>query len=94
MKIDRVEAARIAELARLRFDAPALDAMAEGMSGILDYIDQLREVDAGEFRETDAAPTPMREDEPRPSLDGEAVRGCAPSWRDGFFVVPRVLSGE
>jgi aspartyl-tRNA(Asn)/glutamyl-tRNA(Gln) amidotransferase subunit C len=92
MKIDRDEARRIADLAHLEFDDAALDRMAGEMTKILGYIDQLREVDTTGFEESagDEA-TPMRNDEPRPSLDREAVAANAPHWKDGFFVVPKVI---
>ena len=38
--------------------------------------------------------TPLRDDEPRPSLDRDAVARNAPAWRDGLFVVPKVIGGE
>ena len=94
MKIDRDEARRIAELAHLEFDDAGLDRMAGEMTKILTYIDQLREVDAEGFEEHDATVTPFREDEPRPSIDREQVAGNAPAWRDGFFVVPKVIGGD
>lgn len=94
MKIDREEAQRIADLAHLEFDDPGLERMADEMTKILSYIDQLREVDVEGFEERDATVTPMREDEPRPSLDRERVARNAPAWRDGLFVVPKVIGGE
>ena len=94
MKIDREEARRIAELAHLEFDDEGLDRMASEMTKILTYIDQLREVDADQFEERGDAVTPMRDDEPRPSVDREEVARNAPAWRDGFFVVPKVIGGE
>lgn len=94
MKIDRDEARRIADLAHLEFDDAGLDAMAAELTKILDYIDQLREVDVAGFDEPPAPVTPMREDTPRPSLDRELVAGNAPAWRDGLFVVPKVIGGE
>ena len=75
MKIDRDEARRVAGLAHLEFDDAGLDRMASEMTKILTYIDQLREVDVEGFEERDAAVTPMREDEPRPSVDRE-LRGA------------------
>ena len=87
MKIDRDEARRVAGLAHLEFD----DA---GLAGILTYIDQLREVDVEGFEERDATVTPLRADEPRASVDRDAVAKNAPAWRDGFFVVPKVIGGE
>ena len=94
MDIDRGEARRVAELAHLEFDDAGLDRMAAEMTKILSYIDQLREVDASGFEEHDVRVTPLREDEPRPSLDREQVARNAPAWRDGFFVVPKVIGGE
>lgn len=94
MKIDRDEAARIAELAHLEFDEPGLERMAGEMTKILTYIDQLREVDVEGFEERDDAVTPFREDEPQVSIERDHVARNAPAWRDGFFVVPKVIGGE
>ncbi len=94
MKIDRDEARRVADLAHLEFDDAGLDRMAAEMTKILTYIDQLREVDVEGFEEHDATVTPFREDEPRPSIDRELVARNAPAWRDGLFVVPKVIGGE
>lgn len=94
MKIDRDEASRIATLAHLEFDEPGLERMAAEMTKILTYIDQLREVDVEGFEESGRLVTPFREDEPDQSVDREAVARNAPAWRDGFFVVPKVIGGE
>ncbi|HJQ38704.1 MAG TPA: Asp-tRNA(Asn)/Glu-tRNA(Gln) amidotransferase subunit GatC [Thermoanaerobaculia bacterium] len=94
MDIDREEARRVAGLAHLEFDDAGLDRMASEMTKILTYIDQLREVDVAGFEEQSVTATPMRDDEPRPSLDRELVARNAPAWRDGLFVVPKVIGGE
>jgi aspartyl-tRNA(Asn)/glutamyl-tRNA(Gln) amidotransferase subunit C len=94
MDIDRDEARRVAELAHLEFDDAGLDRMASEMTKILTYIDQLREVDASGFEERDVTVTPLRDDEPRPSIAREDVAKNAPAWRDGLFVVPKVIGGE
>jgi len=94
MKIDRDEARRIADLAHLEFDDAGLDRMAAEMTKILTYIDQLREVNVEELEDRDATATPMRADEPRPSIDRELAARNAPAWRDGLFVVPKVIGGE
>ena len=94
MKIDRDEAHRIAGLAHLEFDEAGLERMAGEMTKILSYIDQLREVDVEGFEERDDAATPFREDEPHQSVNREDVARNAPAWRDGFFVVPKVIGGE
>jgi aspartyl-tRNA(Asn)/glutamyl-tRNA(Gln) amidotransferase subunit C len=94
MKIDLTEARRVADLAHLEFDDPGLERMAAEMTKILTYIDQLSEVDVQGFEERDATVTPFREDEPRPSIDRHDAARNAPAWRDGFFVVPKVIGGE
>jgi aspartyl-tRNA(Asn)/glutamyl-tRNA(Gln) amidotransferase subunit C len=94
MKIDLAEARRVADLAHLEFDDAGLACMAAEMTKILTYIDQLSEVDVQGFEERDATVTPFREDEPRPSIDREDAARNAPAWRDGFFVVPKVIGGE
>jgi aspartyl-tRNA(Asn)/glutamyl-tRNA(Gln) amidotransferase subunit C len=94
MKIDREEARRIAALAHLEFDDAGLERMAGEMTKILTYIDQLREVDVEGFDERDATVTPMRNDEPHAPIDRELVARNAPAWRDGLFVVPKVIGGD
>ena len=94
MNIDRDEARRIAGLAHLEFDDAGLERMASEMTKILSYIDQLRDAEVEGFEERDATVTPMREDVPQPSLPREKVAENAPAWRDGFFVVPKVIGGE
>ena len=94
MKIDRDEARRIADLAHLEFDDAGLDRMAAEMTKILTSIDQLGEVDTAGFEERDVTVTPLRDDEPRPAIDRAQAARNAPAWRDGFFVVPKVIGGE
>ena len=98
MKITREEARRIADLAHLEFDDAGLERMAAELTKILSYIDQLREVDTGvgtgfsRSWPAEAGPhTPLREDEPHPGVAREDVQRNAPSWRDGFFVIPKVI---
>jgi aspartyl-tRNA(Asn)/glutamyl-tRNA(Gln) amidotransferase subunit C len=95
MKIDRDEARRVAGLAHLEFDEAGLARMAAEMTQILSYIDQLAEVDVTGFEEGNAAARmPLRDDVPRPSIDRHLAERNAPSWRDGCFVVPKVIGGE
>ena len=89
MKITRDEARRIAELAHLEFDDPGLERMADEMTKILSYIDQLREIEGSTDRSVGA--TPLREDVSRQGIPREAVERNAPAFRDGHFVVPKVI---
>jgi aspartyl-tRNA(Asn)/glutamyl-tRNA(Gln) amidotransferase subunit C len=92
MKISPEEAKHIADLAHLEFDEPGLQRMAAEMTKILTYIDQLREIEA--VAEEGGPPmnqTPLRDDVVKPGVDREAVERNAPAWRDGHFVVPKVI---
>jgi len=91
VKITRDEARRIAALAHLEFDDDALDRMAAEMTKILTYIDQLREVEAEDRQDSLSPTTPLRNDVVRPGVDRDAVERNAPAWRDGHFVVPKVI---
>jgi len=113
VRITRDEARRIALLAHLAFDDASLDRMAEEMTKILTYIDQLREVEGGgqailpvvESEGQAILPavegggqailpvhsTPLRDDEIRPGIAREKVEANAPAWRDGHFLVPKVI---
>jgi len=72
-------------------DDAALSKMAGEMTRILSYVDQLAEAQTGEASATAEPVTPMRDDEPRPSLDRALVAKNAPDWADGFFRVPKVI---
>ena len=91
MKITVDEARRIAALAHLSMDDSALGRMAEEMTRILSFVDQLAEADTSDVGAAAEPVTPMRDDEPRQSLDRELVARNAPDWSDGFFRVPKVI---
>jgi aspartyl-tRNA(Asn)/glutamyl-tRNA(Gln) amidotransferase subunit C len=91
MKITRDDARRIAALAHLEFDDDGLDRMAAEMTKILSYIDQLREVEIGDRQDCLSSTTPLRDDVVRPGVDRDRVERNAPAWREGHFVVPKVI---
>lgn len=91
MKITLDEARHIAELAHLEFEPAALERMAAEMTKILTYIDQLREVQGESGNEVDEQATPLRDDVPRPGVGRDGVARNAPAWRDGHFIVPKVI---
>jgi aspartyl-tRNA(Asn)/glutamyl-tRNA(Gln) amidotransferase subunit C len=94
VNIDRNEARRIAGLAHLQMDDAALDRMAAGMTKILGYIDQLKELALPEEEAEPVSTTPLRDDVVRPSADRGRIAANAPDWSGGFFVVPQVIGGE
>src|SRR5437762_6398933 len=94
MAIDRAEAARIAELARLRVPDDELDRVAAQLSQVLAFAATLDELAlAGEPLTAFASPdAPLRDDRPDGrTLDPETATANAPEAEAGFFIVPPVV---
>jgi aspartyl-tRNA(Asn)/glutamyl-tRNA(Gln) amidotransferase subunit C len=90
------ETARIAQLARLALTDDELQLFARQLRGILEYAEQLQEVDTAGVEPTShplALTAVLREDELRPSLPRDEALRAAPESDDiaGLFKVPRVL---
>ncbi|MBE9637840.1 MULTISPECIES: Asp-tRNA(Asn)/Glu-tRNA(Gln) amidotransferase subunit GatC [Salipiger] len=94
MSIDIQTAARVAKLARIRVEDEALPALAQEFSNILDFIEQLNEVDV-EGVEPMVSVTPMRLKRRADGVtDGnmqDKILANAPDAREGFFAVPKVV---
>jgi aspartyl-tRNA(Asn)/glutamyl-tRNA(Gln) amidotransferase subunit C len=105
--IDRQQAQRIAELARMDLDPDELSRFSDQLQSILDYVAQLDTLDlppspgGGDPAGTGDADWTMghgpslaalREDDPAPCLSSETALAPAPDRRDGLFRVPRVLN--
>ena len=84
----------VSHLARLELSPADRDAMARQLSAILDYVDQLKQVNT-EGVEPLAHPLNVhnvfRADEPLPSLTVDEALTNAPDRRGDFFGVPAVL---
>ena len=94
MSIDIDTARKVAHLARIRVAEQDLPKLADQLSGILTFMEQLNEVDVDGV-EPMTSVTPMRlkrrEDV---VIDGgypEKVLSNAPDAREGFFAVPKVV---
>ena len=94
MSIDTETARRVAKLARIKVEDEDLPALADGFSRILDFVEQLNEVDVDGV-EPMTSVTPMhlkrREDVVTDGDQAEAVLSNAPDAREGFFAVPKVV---
>lgn len=93
MSVSREEVRRIAELAELRVEDDAVDALAEQLSRILDYVAQLERMPAGDAaRPFVAGPEEiaLRPDEVRPWPLADGPADLARGFREGFFTVPRL----
>lgn len=92
MSVTKDEVRRIAKLARIKEPADRLDALTNELNGILDWVEQLNEVDVdGVEPMTTAAPTklPLREDAVTDGGKRDDILKNAPKAEEGFFVVPK-----
>jgi aspartyl-tRNA(Asn)/glutamyl-tRNA(Gln) amidotransferase subunit C len=98
MSITRAEVLKIAELARLHFGEEELDSFVVQFQRILDYIEQLKQVNVDDVEPTshvsltaDFEKHIFREDEVKPSLPVEEGLANTPDPGSGHFRVPKVL---
>ncbi|OYX16288.1 MAG: aspartyl/glutamyl-tRNA(Asn/Gln) amidotransferase subunit C [Algoriphagus sp. 32-45-6] len=94
MKIDRESIKKIAHLARLEFDENSADKMAKEMSQILDWVEQLNEVDTTgvePLTTMSSEVNDMREDKVGKHLSHEDALKNAPKSDTDYFRVPKVL---
>ncbi|MBT5050032.1 MAG: Asp-tRNA(Asn)/Glu-tRNA(Gln) amidotransferase subunit GatC [Rhodospirillaceae bacterium] len=95
MSVDKSTVVRIAQLARIRVPEADLDGLAEELSNILGWVEQLDEVDTEGVEPMASATEGMglrqRRDEVTDGNCRDDVLSNAPEERDGFFVVPKVI---
>jgi aspartyl-tRNA(Asn)/glutamyl-tRNA(Gln) amidotransferase subunit C len=99
MSVTREEVAKIASLARIKMGADELDTMVPELNNILDWVEQLGEVDtSGVEPMTAVIPNTLRlrEDvvDADPKTGGgrrEDVLANAPAAEHGVFGVPKVI---
>ena len=94
MALDKATVAHIAALARIRLSEAELDPLADELSHILTWMEQLNEVDTSgvaPMASVMAAGLPMREDEVTDGGLREEILANAPRTAHGFFVVPKVI---
>lgn len=94
MAITQDEARKVAHLARIAVDDAQLPALASQLTGMLDLMKQLNEVDVDGI-EPMTGVEPMRLKRRKDIVsDGEMqdrILSNAPDAREGFFAVPKVV---
>ena len=94
MSIDKQTVAKVARLARIKITDEELDHYAPQLSGIIDWIEQLSEVDTDN---TEPLPSPvniplrLRKDEITDGGYADDVLANAPEEMENFYVVPKVV---
>jgi aspartyl-tRNA(Asn)/glutamyl-tRNA(Gln) amidotransferase subunit C len=94
VKITKEQIQHIAVLSRLNLSEEEKDLFGSQLSSILDYMDQLNELDTRETEPTShvlSLSNVMRDDILASSLPGEEALKNAPSHSQNFYRVPRII---
>ena len=99
MSVDKETVARIASLARIKMTEAELEKLAPELSNILDWVEQLSEVDTSDVEPMTAVianSLRLRDDvvDADPLTGGgvrDKVLANAPAAEHGFFGVPKVI---
>ncbi|MSO40440.1 MAG: Asp-tRNA(Asn)/Glu-tRNA(Gln) amidotransferase subunit GatC [Solirubrobacterales bacterium] len=89
--IEKGQVVHVARLARLELSEQELERMARELSGILEHVDKLSELDLEGVEPTlhvVALQNVLRPDEPHASLPPEKALESAPDPAEGAFRVP------
>jgi len=94
MKINQENLQKIAHLARLNFDVQAGEKMSADLSQVLNWVEQLQEVDTegvAPLTNMSAEVNALRSDVVGVQLTQEQALKNAPQQENGFFSVPKVM---
>jgi aspartyl-tRNA(Asn)/glutamyl-tRNA(Gln) amidotransferase subunit C len=94
MQVDEATVRRIARLARIKITDAEAKGLVNELSGILNWVEQLKEVDTSAVEPmTRVVPIELkkREDAITDGGKAEQILKNAPMAEDGFFVVPKIV---
>ena len=94
MSVTKDDVRKVARLSRIAVPEDRLEALAGELNGILDWIEDLNEVDVeGVPPMTSVVETrlPQREDVVTDGNKPDDILANAPKAADGFFVVPKAV---
>jgi aspartyl-tRNA(Asn)/glutamyl-tRNA(Gln) amidotransferase subunit C len=89
--IERDQVLHVARLARLSLSEEEVETMVGELSGILEHVDRIGNLDLEGVEPTShvvALENVLRPDEPRPSLPPDVALASAPEPENGAFRVP------
>jgi aspartyl-tRNA(Asn)/glutamyl-tRNA(Gln) amidotransferase subunit C len=90
MSLSSLEVTRIAHLARIGIKDP--HALAQDLSGIFSWIDQLKDAKVDHIQLHDDYHSPqMHERQDHVTAENLSVLDNAPEQEHGFFVVPKII---
>jgi aspartyl-tRNA(Asn)/glutamyl-tRNA(Gln) amidotransferase subunit C len=97
MKITRDDVLYVADLARLELDTASIDAFAEQIANILEYVDMLNQANTTGVNPTSHAislTNAFRDDAEKDHLERDLALANAPEHEEGSFIVPKIVEGK
>lgn len=94
MNITKEQLKHISNLSNLSFSEEELDKYLVDMTGIVDFVNQLNEINTDDVEITTSILGEyniFREDEVKESFDRELLLKNAPDSQDGMFKIPKVI---
>jgi aspartyl-tRNA(Asn)/glutamyl-tRNA(Gln) amidotransferase subunit C len=94
MTLTRETVANVARLAHIEIDDSGLDRYAPQLSNIMDWIEQLGEVDTADISPVASATDmalKMRKDEVTDGKRRDDILANAPESKEGYFVVQKII---
>jgi aspartyl-tRNA(Asn)/glutamyl-tRNA(Gln) amidotransferase subunit C len=97
VKIDRNQILRVAELARLNLTEDEQREFSDQLSGIINYVEKINELDTANVEPTDHIvdlKNVFRNDKVCKSMDISDLQKMAPRFEDGHVVVPIIIEEQ
>jgi aspartyl-tRNA(Asn)/glutamyl-tRNA(Gln) amidotransferase subunit C len=94
MKIKEDDIIKVAKLARLDLSDSEKEQYSRQLSGIIDYVEKINELDTSSVEAADhiaELSNVFRKDSVKESIGREQLQKIAPDFKDGCFVVPKII---
>ena len=94
MKIEESDIIKVAKLARLDLSAAEKDEFSRQLSGIIEYVEKINELDTSAVTAADhivELSNVFRKDIVKESINRKELEKIAPDFQDGYIVVPKII---
>ncbi len=94
MRIQESDIIKVAKLARLDLTQDEKDEFSRQLSGIIEYVEKINELDTSSVEAADhivELNNVVRKDVVKKSIDRDELEKIAPDFADGYIVVPKII---
>ncbi|PKA15086.1 Asp-tRNA(Asn)/Glu-tRNA(Gln) amidotransferase subunit GatC [Leptospira haakeii] len=94
MNLNEESLQKIAELSRLKIDPKDIQNFLTDFNKVLNYVDTITELNVSSVSDEDLYPNEgnsVRPDKANEGLSRSQIESFAPSFQNGYFVVPKVI---